>query len=225
MYTESKHTGDILMVQNLRKHSLNEELDYLLLKSILTDYAQPRAKIRALLKNGTLVRVKKGLYVFGEAFALQPFSKEVLANLMYGPSYISLEYALAYYGMIPERVQTITSITNKRNKHFDTPVGQFSFRYIHPRKYTVGITQISIDASHNIIIASPEKALADKISLTPGLQLESVDDVEAFLTEDLRIDLEILKTVEYKNLKRIAAVYKNKNLNKVLGFIQEITHA
>ena len=61
---------------------------------------------------------KKGLYIFGKSVALQPYSKEVLANLIYGPSAISLSYALSYYGLIPERVHIVTSITNNRIKTF-----------------------------------------------------------------------------------------------------------
>jgi len=72
---------------------------------------RPRDKISDLLKKGTIIRVKKGLYVFGEDNRKKPYSKEILANLIYGPSYISLDYALQYHGLIPERVEAVTSVT------------------------------------------------------------------------------------------------------------------
>src|SRR5205085_9208942 len=100
-----------------------EEIDYQFLLSLLLEYARPREKISAWLKSGELIRVKKGLYIFGPQVAQGPYSPEVLANLIYGPSAISLNYALSFYGLIPERVTTITSITNKRNKQFSTAVG------------------------------------------------------------------------------------------------------
>ena len=57
-----------------------------------------------------------------------PISTEILANLIYGPSSISLDYALYYYGLIPEHVRVVTSITPQRNKIFNTPIGQFTSR-------------------------------------------------------------------------------------------------
>src|SRR4051812_28961136 len=72
-----RHTGDNPMHGlTLRKKVINEEIDYLLLKDILADYADPRDKITHLLQTNTLIRVKKGLYVFNKAFAEKPFVKE-----------------------------------------------------------------------------------------------------------------------------------------------------
>lgn len=87
---------------DIRKLTPNEEVDYLFMKYALQDYAQPRAKITMLLRSKQLIRVKKGLYVLDGKNPHKPFVKETLANLIYGPSYISLEYALAFYGFIPE---------------------------------------------------------------------------------------------------------------------------
>ena len=105
------------IMREIRKKTKVEELDYLFLMSCLTAYKQPRDKLTDLLKKNYLIRIKKGLYIFAKDYRLRPFSLEVLANLIYGPSYISLEYALSYYGMIPERVNRITSICFKRIKH------------------------------------------------------------------------------------------------------------
>jgi predicted transcriptional regulator of viral defense system len=87
----------------LRKIIPREEFDYALLTAALSEYAAPRQKINELLKSGVITRVKKGLYIFGPAYNQVPVCKEVLANLIYGPSCLSLEYALAYHGLIPER--------------------------------------------------------------------------------------------------------------------------
>ena len=105
-----------------------EEFDYQALMSALSQYASPRDKVTALLRSGVIIRIKKGLYIFGRDYRREPFCRELLANLIYGPSYVSLEYALSYYGMIPERVETITSITSGRARSFVTPVGQFTYR-------------------------------------------------------------------------------------------------
>ena len=94
----------------LRKRIGREEFDYPALMAALRGFANPHAKITSLLDKGEIVRVKKGLYVFGEHYRLRPYSRELLANLAYGPSFISLDYALARHGLIPERVEALTSV-------------------------------------------------------------------------------------------------------------------
>ena len=205
----------------LRRTVLNEEIDYVQLKSLL-HYAQPRAKIKRFLQEGTLIRVKKGLYVFGPQVAQQPYSKETLANLIYGPSAISLEYALGFYGMIPERVETVTSITPLRNKNFHTPVGNFSYRYLAHPKYSVGITQYTLNETHTIFIATPEKALADLLLLTkPQLQLHNVAELTDFLLNDLRINEEKLYQLNVNILHDISLCYNHKACHLLYQLIQK----
>lgn len=205
---------------DIRKFTPNEEVDYLFMKYALQSYANPRAKITSLLRSNELIRVKKGLYIL-DGNRHKPFVKETLANLIYGPSYISLEYALAFYGFIPERVEMLTSVTNMKDKLFKTPVGTFSYRYQNPKKYHVGITQIMYDSTHPILIATPEKALADKISLaSPHLHLTKLKELEDFLFEDLRIPFEKIISLDCKLFNKIATMIKNKNvtfLNKNLA--------
>jgi len=110
----------------LRKNIPYEEFDYQTLLDAIHGYARPRMKISGMLAKGDIVRVKKGLYILGESLRRQPFCRELLANLMYGPSYLSLEYALHYHALTPERVETITSVTPGRSRIFETPVGAFS---------------------------------------------------------------------------------------------------
>ena len=86
------------MIQ-LRNKCAGEEIDYTFIMDCLKDYSSPRAKLTALLKKGDLIRVKKGLYIFGSDYRKGPYSPEIMANKIYGPSYVSQEYALAYYGL------------------------------------------------------------------------------------------------------------------------------
>jgi predicted transcriptional regulator of viral defense system len=113
------------MIEELRKKVAGEEFDYQVLMDVLRDYEHPRDKITAMLRQGVIIRVKKGIYVFGEKYSRGPFSREVLANMIYGPSYVSLDYALHYHGLIPERVEAVTSVTSGRGRRFSTPVGLF----------------------------------------------------------------------------------------------------
>lgn len=198
---------------NLRKLTPNEEIDYLFLTNALKAYHYPRAKITSLLRSEVLIRIKKGLYIFGKEYAQKLFVKETLANLIYGPSCISLEYALAFYGFIPERVETLTSITNKKDKIFKTPVGLFTYRYLHPNKYPIGITQIMLDQTHPILIATPEKALADKLLLeSPNLNLMNTNDLEEFIYEDQRISREKIASLNPLLFNQIATIYQNNNI-------------
>ncbi len=157
------------------------------------------------MKKEAIVRVKKGLYVFGPELAREPYCKETLANLIYGPSYISLEYALSFYGLIPERVEVITSVTNKRKKYFNTPIGIFSYRYINPSKYSYGITLYEIDQRHSILIATPEKALVDMLHFSNRMTV--LAQIEHYLFEDMRFDGEGLSGFNLKRVKRLAKLY------------------
>src|SRR5665648_710566 len=103
---------------SLRHRIPHEEFDYQVLLDALSGYSRPRAKITVLLRNGVIVRIKKGLYVFGKEERRKPLCPELLANLVYGPSCVSLEYALAWHALIPERVETVTSVTCGRSRAY-----------------------------------------------------------------------------------------------------------
>lgn len=222
MSDNSRHTGDIMNITQLRKLVGREEVDYQILLSALSDYAYPRDKITSWLKSGELVRVKKGLYVFGNDAALKPYSQEVLANLIYGPSAISLNYALSLYGLIPERATTITSITNKRDKVFTTPAGDFTYRYLAPKKYAIGIELINADDTSPFLIASPEKALCDLIHLSDKkIKFHTSIDVKNYLFSDLRIEEAALAQFRIELLTEIADIYHDLRLQSLNAFIQE----
>jgi hypothetical protein len=201
----------------LRKAIGREEFDHVLLSSILCEtYSQVPQKITKLLRSGTIIRVKKGLYVFGPHLRQHPICKETLANLIYGPSCISLEYALSFHGLIPERVETITSVTPKKNKEFDTPVGRFSYRYLGADRYPHGIEQQWLDKQHPILIASPEKALCDYLELKDVPRLKSSKAARAFLREDLRIDEEDWHRFDIKKMLGLNKHYKNPNITAIM---------
>ena len=144
------------MFIDIRTRVQPEIFDYQTLIDALGDLSAPRDKITTLLQQGIIIRVKKGLYVFGDRYRRQPYSKELLANLVHGPSYISLDYALAYHGLIPERVEALTSVTPNRSRRFATPVGLFIYRQVPARAYEVGVVRAEADHEQAFLIASPE---------------------------------------------------------------------
>lgn len=203
-------------ILQLRKAIGREEFDHTLLSSALSSYLAVDQKINELLKSGTIDRVKKGLYVFGPESRQAPICKESLANLIYGPSCISMEYALSFHGLIPERVETITSVTPKRDKEFNTPVGRFTYRYLNAAKYPHGIEQQWIDKLHPILIASPEKALCDYVVLNDVPEFTITSSAKAFLLQDLRIGQESWARFDVKKLLRLNAHYNSQNIARIL---------
>jgi len=157
--------------------------------SCLRGYAKPRDRVSGLLAEGSLVRLRKGLYVFGERYRRTPLSRERLANLIYGPSYVSLDYALSHYGLIPERVENATSVTTGENRRFNTPLGDFTYRPLPPCRYAPGIRWAGEGDAH-YLMASPEKALVDKVWADMRFSPANLKEFDAYLFEDLRLDEE-----------------------------------
>ncbi len=173
---------------HLRKRIPYEEFDYRQLLDCLGEYNWPRAKISALLKSGVIIRVKKGIYVFGEGYRRGPVSREILANLIYGPSYISLDYALQLHGLIPERVAELSSVCFGRTRRFDTPLGRFSYRRLSLAKYRGGILRTELPDGRAYLLATPEKALLDKLHTERGLGIRTQASLGSYLVENLRIE-------------------------------------
>lgn len=182
------------------------EIDYNYLKSLLSKYSNVRVKINDMLKKKEIIRIKKGLYIPGELYRSDLICRETLSNLIYGPSYISLQYALSFYGLIPERTETVTAVANKRNKVFDTPIGRFSYRYIHPDLYSEGIELVRLDENHNILIASREKAVADILYFCD--KIENVEELKEFLFTNMRFEESEVKKLKMSLIRRLAKIYQ-----------------
>ncbi len=189
------------------------------LKSVLVDYKSVNTKIHALEKQGELIRLKKGLYVVSPKVAGRELSLELIANHLYGPSYVSMQSALRYYGLIPERVYTVRSMTTKHSREFKNEVGVFSYREVADDYFAVGVTQAKTAVP--FLIATPEKALCDTIIHTPGLTLRSIRAIEEYLTGDLRFDMDRLFALDTSVLRACVAVGKKKTeLQNLITLIQ-----
>ncbi|MCO5258596.1 MAG: hypothetical protein M9916_00435 [Crocinitomicaceae bacterium] len=163
-------------------------LNHQMVSDVLSEYERPNDKISELIKEGQLVALRRGLYIPGDIMDLQAPGLFVIANHLRGPSYVSLESALSHWGMIPERVREISSITLKATKTYTTPIGRFSYRYVAAPYYSFGLERLMITSRQVAMIASREKALCDKIIFTPGVHLRSKSQTLDFLIEDMRID-------------------------------------
>ncbi|MFH1282178.1 MAG: hypothetical protein ABII27_00760 [bacterium] len=160
-------------------------------------------------KNGLLVELRRGAYLLNDNDRKVHVSNPYLANQLYSPSYISLEYALNFYGLIPERVNDVTSITTRKTLSFSNNTGNFSYRHVNPSVYR-GFTSVNDKQGLSFLIADPEKALMDFCYLNLGLFSGNYKDI--FL-ESYR-----LQNMESLNIKKIlyyAELFNIKKLMKV----------
>ncbi|MEJ8590745.1 hypothetical protein JSO54_05795 [Riemerella anatipestifer] len=184
-----------------------QPLTHQLLVSILKDYKRPNDKINELVKSGQLIHLKKGLYVWNSPNLPELFS---IANVIYAPSYVSLESALSFRGFIPERVFSVVSINFKSSKIFDNQLGRFEYKKIPVVYYPLGIKREKLRKNQFALIATAEKALMDKVVTTSGILLRSVESAKVFMTENLRIDEEQLKLLDTELMKNWADVAPKK---------------
>jgi hypothetical protein len=193
------------------------------LLEILREYKRPNDKISELIKNGELVSLRRGLYVPGPSTGLPIPESFLIANHLRGPSYVSLEAALSHWGFIPERTYEISSVTIKPSKKIKTPIGRFGYQQLPTPYYSYGIRSVELTTNQLVLLASPEKAICDKIVLTPMVNLRSVKQTRAFLLDDLRMDEHLLRTL---NLEMISTwledAPKKSSLKMLISTLKEI---
>lgn len=186
-----------------------------ILKNQYKDYSNPLDKIKREVDSGALIRLYKGLYETNRN--VDPF---FLAPLILSPSYLSFEWALSYYGLIPEKVVAITSASLKvrKNKTYINFFGRFEYSDVSPEVFSEGLTNLSND-EYTVRIATKEKAICD--SLSKWRVVNSVKELKELLFEDKRIDEDEFKTCDFVLLLRLASLYKKTNLTLLSKFIKE----
>ena len=179
------------------------------------DYTDVKGKIRREVQSGRLVQVVKGLY---ETDART--DGKYLAGAIYGPSYLSFDYALSVHALIPETVyNTYTSATFRKGKtkRYENAFGTFLYRDVPAAVYPLGV-EIKVEGGYSYQIASPEKALCDKLySLSP---VYSVKALKELLFDDLRIDEGVFYAMRKIDIFQLAPLYRATNLKllaKLMG--------
>jgi predicted transcriptional regulator of viral defense system len=198
-------------------------IEHATLCSILENlgYKRINDKIVHLKKKGILTTLKSGVYIYNPLHNNTLLSKEIIANVLLGPSYVSLDFALWFHGLIPESVHEVTSVTTKRSKSFETPFGIFSYKQIKKEFFNVGL-EIKTSKSGNFIIASKEKALCDKVYFTKDIDLRSRKAMMEFLEDDLRIDMDELENCDIKIFQQYAKVSKSKKIDVLMKVIRGV---
>jgi hypothetical protein len=193
------------------------------LSDIIGYYKFPRNKIASMEKRGEIIRLKKGLYVASDKISRREVSRELIANHLYGPSYISFETALSFYGLIPEKVFEVRSATFKRAKRFENMIGNFEYITVPQDYYPIGISQQTIDNEYSYLLASPEKALCDLILATRNLRLQSVKAMRTYLEDDLRIDFSAIRNINLDVVRQCIEVGRKKGeMEWLLEYLETI---
>jgi len=194
-----------------------------ILLDLLKDYKRPYDKITELVKQGLLVLVRRGFYIPGPNLNITKPESFLLANHLSGPSYVSLETALSYWGLIPEKVFETSSVTTQKTAVYKTPAGRFSYTHIPSPYYSFGIQQVELTKKQTVLMATPEKALCDKIITTSGLLLRSSKQVKELLMDDLRIERGVLRNLDHKEISKwITDAPKKNSLEILIKTLEEL---
>jgi predicted transcriptional regulator of viral defense system len=175
---------------------------------ILPDFK--RIQLDRWEKKGYLRKIKRGYYCFGS----QGVNRDFLfyaANRIYAPSYVSLEMALKFYGLIPEEIFQITSVGTKKIASFDTGIGNFNYRHIKPSLYW-GYRLADFD-KQKILIAEPEKAILDYLYVHPNLKTSADFEGMRINADEFKTQINLekfqkyLETIGSKQLFKRAKVF------------------
>lgn len=153
--------------------------------------ADVRRQLSRWVSLGKVLQLRRGLYALAPPYQKTQPHPFVVANALATGSYVSGQSALAFYGLIPEYVPSVTSIASRRPAEWHNPLGDFTFRYIAPHLF-FGYQKTELPLGQQAFIAEPEKALLDLIHLTPG------GDSDAYLRELRLQNLERLDTTRLR---------------------------
>ena len=191
---------------------LNEQLI-----AYYNDISNKYQKIRLEIAKNRITKIRRGIYSNNTQA-----DRLCIANKLINDSYISFDYALYYYGLIPERVNTITSAShNKSRKNvIVTKEDKFTYRDISNNVFNEGLVCILDEGNNYVRFASREKALCDRLSLVP--QVRTLKEMGELLFDDLRIDIDGFNSLNFNEIIRLALLYSKPTLNTLAKFVRRI---
>ena len=160
---------------------------------------------------GEVVRIHRSLYCLADRYLHQKLDLRILAQRIYGPSYISLESALSCHGWIPEAVYAVTSVSIDRSREYDTPVGHFSFTRVPQKTFYAEVQRVEVTNSGSFMLASPLKALADYVYVH-----KCAWDGARPVIESLRVDENLLAGIDSECFDRLSANYASRRVRRFL---------
>lgn len=185
-----------------------------IIKNKYQNYANKNMKISREIKKGNLIKIINGLYETN-----LNVNGYLLASSIYGPSYLSFDFALFYYGLIPEKVTTYTSATceKKKKKEYNNQFGTYTYRDVPTFVYPMGIRIIEEDGYY-VQIATPEKALCDKLyTISP---VKNYAELENLLFNDLRIDEDEFRKLNINDIEELSNSYHCSNVTMLYKYMR-----
>ncbi|HBI16906.1 MAG TPA: hypothetical protein DDY52_01985 [Candidatus Moranbacteria bacterium] len=175
------------------------------LRSVFFDQKNIIIQVAFWIRKGYLTKVKDGLYMLSHM--KDEVNPMVFAGKIYDPSYLSMEFALNYYGIIPDIPGTYTSVTSRTTKYFKNSFGNFTYQKVRPEFFTGYETKNEKNISFNI--ATPEKALVDYLYLNKN---KIKDDINFW--KEMRIDEDF--KFKYKKIDLYKNLINDKKVNKLI---------
>ena len=176
--------------------------------------------VNRALKNGELVRLQRGLYILADRYRNHPPHPFAMAQALAPGSYVSFETALSYHGWIPEKVFTTSSVVpDRKSRQYEHPkVWIYSFHPLAVRKdfFLELVDRHQLDGQ-TVLVAKPCRALMDLVCL----RKITWEDI-SWISEGLRIDLDMLRDINKEEMKTLQRVYKHK---RVQEFISSLGHS
>ena len=180
----------------------------------LSAYQDPFGKISRLCKAGALHQLTRGIY---ETDGTTP--GYALAPVIYGPSYLSFDYALSRHGLIPEAVHEYTSATcgKGKKKHYHNDFGEYSYRDIPVSAFPFE-TKLVIENGYTYSLATPEKALCDKLYSLPPVK--NLAELRELVLNNLRIDADELQALNAATIEELSRLYKSSSIRFLSKFLR-----
>ena len=175
------------------------------------DYQNVHNQLNRWLKKGLIIKLKKGIYLLNKNDRRSNPERIFLANKLYEPSYVSLEFALNFYGLIPERAIGVTSVSTKKTARFSNEVGEYTYQHIKPEAFR-GFRSVKDRNGLCSFIAEPEKAVVDFLYL--NLHKFKAGERDIFAGSYRFQNVEDLK------LKRVIMLSKLFNSRKLLKVVK-----
>lgn len=176
------------------------------------------ALVKRALATGEIIRIHRGLYCLGSRYRNRPIDSLAIAQRIMGPSYVSLEAALAFHGWLPEAVETVTSVCGARSRSFRTPIGPFRFSRVRQARLFEDVIRVPRPEGEAAFVATPLKALADYVSVH-RLDWTGIEP----LIESLRIAPQQLAEIEPERCRSLAMNYRSRRVQRFLvGLIKEL---
>jgi hypothetical protein len=172
-----------------------------------------RRQISEWLGKGYLLQLKRGIYTLQDEDRKVQFSRYFIANNLYAPSYISLATGLSFYGLIPEKVVTTTSVTTKKTQTFENRYGQFSYHHIKTVLYGDFVT-MDDEFGNKFFIATKERAIIDFLYF--NMCYLKVIESDIFEQSFRFQNLDILNKQE---IRRIAKKFPQAKMQKLINIL------